>query len=103
MADSIIDQIFADGAQLLADLRAEWITPRPPFEVGQLWQCEGRDTWRVIGASADGMIATLQVLAHAGRRTDGYATLQVDQREWLRAAHWCTVPQVRLMGGEVLR
>ena len=76
---------------------------RPRFEVGQLWQCEGRDTWRVIGASADGMIATLQVLAHAGRRTDGYATMQIDQREWLTAARWCAVPQARLMGGEVLR
>ncbi len=75
---------------------------RPRFEVGQLWQCQARDTWRVIGASADGMIATLQVLAYAGRRTDGYATMQIDQREWLTAAHWCTVPEVRLMGGEVL-
>ncbi len=94
VADSTINQIFADGAK--------WIGPRPRFEVGQLWQSMGRDTWRVIGASADGMIATLQVLAYAGRRTDGYATVQIDQREWLTAAHWCTVPQVRLLGGEVL-
>lgn len=102
MADSTIDQIVADGPKMWPDMRAEWIAPQPPFEVGQLWQCDGRDTWRVIGASADGMIATLQVLAYAGRRTDGYATMQIDQREWLTAAHWCTVPEVRLMGGEVL-
>jgi hypothetical protein len=94
MADASIDQIFSDSAK--------WIGPHHPrFEVGQLWQCDGRDTWRVIGASKDGMIATLQVLAYSGRPTDSYRTCQRDQREWHDSHHWRTV-HFRLMDGEVL-
>jgi hypothetical protein len=94
MADASIDQIFGDSAK--------WIGPRPRFEVGQLWQFMARDTWRVIGASEDGMIATLELLAYSGWRTNSVRTLERDQREWQESHHWSVVAQVRLMDGEVL-
>lgn len=94
MADSTIDQIFAAGTQ--------WIAPRPRFEVGQLWQFNGMHTWRVISASQGGMVGTLQLVAIQGRRTESDTTMHKDQRCWSTATHWACVPEVRLVGGEVL-
>jgi hypothetical protein len=56
----------------------------------------------VIGASEDGMIATLELVAYSGWRTNPVRTLERDQREWHDIHHWMAVAQVRLMDGEVL-
>lgn len=76
---------------------------RPPFKVGQVWQRDAVDTWRVIAATDDGMVAELELVAYAGVRNDSGRILDIDQRNWPTVASWVCVPEVRLDGGKVLR
>lgn len=93
MADAI-DQILADAGK--------WRAPRPPFELGQLWQCDA-DTWRVFSWSEYSNAAYLRLEAIGGRRSDAARIIRIDQRDWPTAERWCLVERVQLVGGEVLR
>ena len=94
MADAI-DQILADAGK--------WRAPRPPFELGQLWQCDAVDTWRVFSWSEYSNAAYLRLEAIGGRRSDATQIIRIDQRDWPTAERWCPVERVQLVGGEVLR
>lgn len=93
MADTI-DQILADAGK--------WRASRPPFELGQLWQCDAVDTWRVFSWSEYSNAAYLRLEAIGGRRSDAARIIRIDQRDWPTAERWCLVECVQLVGGEVL-
>jgi hypothetical protein len=93
MADAI-DQILADAGK--------WRASRPPFALGQLWQCDAVDAWRVFSWSEYSNAVYLRLEAIGGRRSDAARIIRIDQRDWPTAERWCLVERVQLVGGEVL-